>query len=61
MIDYNEPNLENIFRMIKEMHSKVCPWGECTGCGKKMQDKGYGYTCFDCKENKKENNVPDGF
>mgnify|MGYP003649351723 CR=1 FL=1 len=49
--DYNAPTLENIFRMVKETHAMSCPWGECEGCQKKMQNKGYGFKCYECKQN----------
>ena len=51
--DYNAPTMENIMKMVKEMHSKVCEWGECKGCQKRMQDKGYGFVCYDCKQGMK--------
>lgn len=45
---YNEPTMENIFRTLKNIESKVCPWIECK-CGKKMRDVGYS-DCFTCKK-----------
>ena len=50
MKDYNEPTLENIFRTLKNIERKVCPWGECEGCSKRMQDTGYGFKCYECKQ-----------
>lgn len=54
--DYNEPTLENIFKLVKEMHGKVCPWIECA-CGKRMKDVGYD-KCYDCSQADKPQQAP---
>lgn len=46
--DYNEPTLENIMLMVKNIENKICPWIECA-CGKKMKDTGFTM-CFSCKK-----------
>ena len=55
MKDYNEANIENAFRLIKQMHAVVCKWGECTSCNKRMQDVGFGYNCYECKKKGTQN------
>jgi len=52
MTDYNEPTLENIMRLVKDLHNKMIEWIECDTCGKKMQDKGFT-TCYTCNQSKK--------
>ena len=51
--DYNAPTLENIFKLVKEMHNKQCPWVSCPKCGEMMKDTGFE-CCYKCSQIGKE-------
>jgi len=57
--DYNAPTMENMMRLIKDLHNKLCPWIECPECGKAMKDTGFDM-CYECKQKKGGTDIPAG-